>query len=288
MNSVTDDTKMRPSFHITSYGHFCVLYRQWSDPRNVTMRLHHKAGEKVFVDFAGTTVDVIDQVTGEVTHAQIFVGVLGCSNYLYVEALPDQKLRSWIGTHVRMFEFFGAVPQIVVCDNLKSAVTRPRGKNPEINETYLDFARHYDTKISPARPRKPQDKSPAETGVKFATNRILSALRTQDFFSIEELNQAIRPMLEDLNALPFQKKLGTRIRQFRELDFPAMKSLPAQPYEFKEFKKLMVNMDYHVQVNGCYYSVPYRLHHKKPDVTITDTLVKCRYNPSSQFDLRIN
>lgn len=174
-----------------SYGHFCALYNQWSGLQKVSMRLYHKAGDKLFVDYAGTTVEITNPNTGEVTKAQIFVATLGCSNYTYVEATPDQKVRSWIGAHVRAMTFFGAVPAIVVCDNLKAAVVRADRTHPKIQPTYMDLAGHYNTKILPTRVRKPQDKSLVELGVKFVTTRILTALRTQQFFSIEELNQAI-------------------------------------------------------------------------------------------------
>ena len=260
-----------------SYGHFCERYKNWSQKHKVTMRLHHKAGEQLFVDYAGDTIEITDPETGEVRKAQIFVATLGCSNYTYVEATPDQKIRSWIGAHVRAMAFFGAVPAIVVCDNLKAAVVRADRKSPQIQRTYLDFARHYNTRISPARAKKPQDKSLVELAVKFATSRILTALKPRQFFSIAELNEAIAPLLEQLNEVPFQKKTGTRRSQFEELDRPAMRPLPETPYEFREWKKLKVNIDYHVQANFAYYSVPYRLVGKKMDVCIGENLVKCFY-----------
>ncbi len=260
-----------------SYGHFCVLYHEWSGLLEVTMRLHHKACDKLFVDYAGTTVAIIDPDTGEVTQAQIFVATLGCSNYTYVEATPDQTIRSWIGAHVRAMAFFGAVPAVVVCDNLKAAVVRANRRNQKIQPTYLDFARHYNTKISPARVEKPQDKSLVELGVKFVTTRILTCIRTRQFFSIEELNQAIAPLLKQLNEIPFQKKQGTRRGQFEELDRPAMRPLPDTRYEFRQWKKLIVNVDYHIQADFAYYSVPHRLRRKKLDVCIGETLVKCYY-----------
>lgn len=207
--------------------------------------------------------------------AQIFVATLGCSSYTYVEATPDQKIRSWIGAHVRAMAFFGAAPAIVVCDNLKAAVVRADRKSPQIQRTYLDFARHYNTKISPARVKKPQDKSLVELAVKFVSTRILTTLRSQQFFSIAELNEAITPLLEQLNEVPFQKKIGTRRSQFEELDRPAMRPLPETPYEFREWKKLKANIDYHVQANFAYYSVPHRFVGKKMDV--------CRRKPGQML-----
>ena len=258
-----------------SYGYFCACYKKWCRAKKVTMRLRHKAGDKLFVDFAGKTLEVIDPVNGEVTKVQIFVATLGGSNYTYVEAVPDQTLRNWIEAHVRCLEFFGALPRVVVCDNLKAAVTRADRKNPVLNETYKDFARHYDLIISPARVKKPQDKSTVEGAVKYISTRILTELESRQFFDIVELNQAIGPLLDQLNNTPFQKKLGTRRSQFEALDLPAMRPLPKTPYSFREWKKLKVNMNYHVQAKGCYYSVPYRYAHQKLDVWISDHLVEC-------------
>ena len=260
-----------------SYGHFCELYKDWSGRQKVTMRLHHKAGEKLFVDYAGDTIEVTDPATGQVCKAQIFVATLGCSNYTYVEATPDQKIRSWIGAHVRAMAFFCAVPSIIVCDNLKAAIVRADRKHPKIQRTYLEFARHYNPKISPARVNKPQDKSLVELGVKFVSSRILTTLRSQQFFSIAELNEAIAPLLKQLNEVPFQKKVGTRRSQFEERDRPAMRPLPDTPYELQEWKKLKTNIDYHIQVNFAYYSVPHHLVGKKMDVCIGENLVKCYY-----------
>ena len=260
-----------------SYGHFCALYKEWSGMQKISMRLHHKAGEELYVDFAGTTVEITDPKTGEVTKAQIFVAALGCSNYTYVEAVPDQTIRSWIGAHVRAMDFFGRVPEVIVCDNLKAAVVQTRGKHPKIQPTYLDFAHHYGTRIRPARVRRPQDKSLAELAVKFATTRILTSVRTQTFFSIWELNQAIAPLLKELNDLPFQKKPGSRRSQFEELDHPVMDELPETRYEFVEWKKLKVSIDYHISADFCYYSVPYRFRQKRLDVALGETLVRCYY-----------
>lgn len=258
-----------------SYGYFCRRYKQWCRSKKVTMRLHHKAGEKLYVDFAGKAIEVIDPETGQVTKAQIFVATMGGSNYTYVEAVPDQTLRSWIGVHVRCLEFFGALPRVVVCDNLKAAVTRARRKNPVVNETYKDFARHYDLIIDPARVRRAQDKAVVEAAVKHITTHVLTALDQRQFFSIAELNEAIAPLLEQLNTTPFQKKMGTRKSQFEELDLPAMRPLPEYKYRFREYKKLKVNMNYHVHANGAYYSVPYRYVHKSLDVWISEHLVEC-------------
>ncbi len=258
-----------------SYGYFCSLYKAWCQQQTVTMRLEHKAGDKLYVDFAGKTMEVYHPVTGEVTKAQIFVATLGCSNYTYVEALPDQSLHSWIAAHVRCLNFLGAVPKVIVCDNLKAAVIRHRRKNIQLNPTYSDFSRHYEIILSPARVRHPQDKAAVETAVKFCSTRILTRLDSQQFFSIEELNQEIRPLLEDLNRQPFQKKSGSRRSQFEELDLPAMRPLPAHPYLFREWKKLKVANNYHVYANKCSYSVPHRYVRQTLDVAISSERVEC-------------
>lgn len=258
-----------------SYGHFCACYKKWCRTQKITMRIHHKAGERLFVDFAGKTIEVIDPDTGDVTKAQIFVATMGGSNYTYVEAVPNQSLRSWIEAHVRCLKFLGAVPSIIVCDNLKAAVTRVTQAGPVFNPTYADFARYYDLTLSAARVRKPQDKAAVEAAVKHCTTQILTRLESRQFFSITELNRAIAPLLDQLNRTAFQKKAGSRHRQFEELDLPAMKSLPEEPYCFREWKKLKVNLNYHVHAKGCYYSVPYRYAHQILDVVISDHLVIC-------------
>ncbi|MCY3629044.1 MAG: IS21 family transposase [Bacteroidetes bacterium] len=258
-----------------SYGHFCACYRKWCRAQKITMRIHHKAGERLYVDFAGKRMEVMDPNTGEVTKVQIFVAAMGGSNYTYVEAVPDQTLRSWIEAHVRCLTFLGAVPRIIVCDNLKAAVTRADRNAPVFNPTYADFARYYDLTLLAARVRKPQDKAVVEAAVKHGTTHILTRLESRQFFSIAELNQAISPLLDQLNRTPFQKKAGSRRSQFEELDRPAMNSLPAQSYCFRQWKKLKVNMNDHVYANGCYYSVPYRYAHQSLDVVISDHLVVC-------------
>ena len=258
-----------------SYGYFCACYKKWCRVQKITMRIHHKAGERLYVDFAGKRMEVIDPSTGELTKVQIFVAAMGGSNYTYVEAVPDQKLRSWIEAHVRCLKFLGAVPRIIVCDNLKAAVTRADRKAPVFNTTYADFARYYDLTLLAARVRKPQDKAAVEAAVKHSTTHILTRLESRQFFSIAELNAAICPLLDQLNRTPFQKKAGSRRSQFEELDLPAMNALPEEPYCFREWRKLKVNMNYHVYAKGCYYSVPYRYAHQRLDVVISDHLVVC-------------
>lgn len=257
------------------YAQFCVHYRQYSSRLKLTMRQTHKVGEKLFVDYSGDGVPIVDHMTGEILLTQIFVAVLGASGYTFAEATLSQKLPDWIGSHVRVFEFFGCVPEIVVPDNLKSAVTKPCRYEPELNTTYADMARHYGVAIIPARPYKPRDKAMVELGVLLVQRWITARLRRHTFFSLNELNRLIGQLLQDLNNRPFQKnKLETRRTQFDSLDHPAMKPLPAQPYEYAEWKKARVNIDYHIEVDQHYYSVPFQLAKTQLDVRLTGSVVE--------------
>ena len=259
------------------YSWFCHSYRDWAARLDVVMRHEHRAGEKLFVDYAGQTVDIVDAVTGEISKAQIFVAVLGAGNYTYAEATASQSLEDWIGSHVRAFSFYGGVPEAVVPDNLKSGVNKPCRYEPDINPTYNDLARHYKTVILPARVRKPRDKAKAEAGVLLVERWILAKLRKHTFFSLDELNQEIKRLLRELNNKPFQKLPGSRKSRFEEIDKPALKALPAVPYELAYWKKAMVHIDYHVEVEKHYYSVPYSLVKKKLDVRYTASTVECFY-----------
>lgn len=256
------------------YSWFCKNYRTWTGHLDVVMRQDHRAGEKLFVDYAGQTVPVVDRLTGEVTQSQIFVAVLGASNYTYAEATKSQKLEDWIGSHVRTFSFMGGIPELVVPDNLKSGVTKACRYEPDVNPTYLDLANHYNTAILPARAKKPRDKAKAEAGVLLVERWILARLRNHTFFSIAELNKEIKNLLVRLNSKPFKKLLGSRQSQFEELDKPALKPLPTTPYRIAYWKKATVNIDYHIEVEGHYYSVPYQLVKKKLDVRYTDKTVE--------------
>jgi transposase len=256
--------------HPTGYGYsqFCALYRQWA------RRLTHKAGEKAFVDYAGQTVAIVDPDTDEVRQAQIFIGVLGASNYTYVEAQWSQKLPDWINGHVRMFTFFGGVPEIVVPDNLKSGVKSPCRYEPDLNPTYQDLAEHYGVAVIPARSGKPKDKAKAEVGVQVAERWILARLRHRTFFSLAELNQAIRELLGPLNERPMKHLERSRRAFFELLDQPALRPLPEQPYVFATWKKARVNIDYHVEFEKHYYSVPHRLIHEEVDIRATQATVE--------------
>ena len=257
------------------YSQFCHLYKDWSKSLNPVMRLQHKAGEVLFVDYAGQTVPVTDPFTGEVAEVQIFVATLAASGYLYAEATKTQSLPDWIGSHCRALNFFGGVPEVIVPDNLKSGVTSPCRYEPDINLTYADMANHYGAAVIPARVRKPRDKAKVETSVGLVERRILAKLRNHTFFSIQEANQAIFTLLEMLNKRPFQKIQESRHQLFLELDKPALKPLPPTPYEYAEWKKVRVNIDYHVEIHGHYYSVPYQLIHKQLDARIAANTVEC-------------
>jgi transposase len=259
------------------YSRYCELYSKWSENLDPVMRQEHRAGEKTFVDYAGMTVVVYDKASGEQKEAQVFVAVLGASNYTYAEATWTQALPDWIGSHVRAFGYFGGATQILVPDNLKSGVHKPCFYEPDINPTYLDMARHYGIAVIPARVRKPKDKAKVEGGVLLAERWILAKLRNRQFFSLHELNCAIRELLIELNAKAFQKIPGSRKSLFESLDRPALLPLPAVAYQFAEWKKARVNIDYHIEVNRHYYSVPYQLIHKQVDVRFTEATVECFY-----------
>lgn len=257
------------------YSRFCELYRAWRLKLDVTMRQDHKAGEKLFVDYAGQTMDVIDPETGEARPVQIFVAVLGASSYTYVEATWTQALEDWTGSHRRAFEFFGGVPEIVVPDNLKSGVTKAHLYEPDINPTYQDLAAHYGVAVIPARVRKPRDKAKVESAVQVAERWILARLRDHRFFSLHELNAAIAEQLTAYNERPFQKLEGSRHSVFLEVDRPVLNPLPANSYVFARWKKARVHMDYHVDIEGHYYSVPYKHVREQIDVRITELTIEC-------------
>jgi len=241
------------------YSAFCVHYRAWRGTRDVVMRQSHRAGEKLFVDYCGPTVPVIDGSRGELRFAQIFVAVLGASNYTYAEATWTQTLPDWIGSHVRAFTFFGGSPALLVPDNLKSAVTRAHRYEPDLNPTYQEMAAHYGV------------------AVLLVERWILAQLRHLTFFSLTELNQAIAQRLAELNRRPFKKLPGSRQTWFETLERPALQPLPDTPYDYAEWKKARGNIDYHVEIEGHYYSVPYQLVKQALDVRIGAQVVECLY-----------
>ena len=260
------------------YTQFCEHFKRWGKTLDLSMRQEHRAGEKTFIDFAGKTIPVIDPATGEITDAEIFVAVLGASNYTYAEALPDQILPCWIGAHIRAFEYFDGVSEILIPDNLGSGVTKACRYEPDLNPLYLRLAQHYGTAIIPARPARPRDKAKVEVGVQIVTRWIIAALRHHTFFSIGELNAKIRELLEHLNARPFKKIKGCRRELFETLEKPYLKSLPAERYRYIGFARPTVNIDYHIAVEKHFYSVPYQLAGKKVEAFLTADTIEVFHN----------
>ena len=257
-----------------SYSRYCELYQRWKRRLNVTMRQSWRAGERLFVDYAGDTVAIVDRKTGEVREAQLFVAVLGASSYTYAEVTWSQDLGDWTGSHVRTFEYLGGVPEIVTPDNLKSGVKSPHRYDPEVNRTYHELAEHYGFAVIPARVRKPRDKAKAENGVLVVERWILARLRHRRFFSLEEANEAIWELVDQLNSKPFQKLSGSRRSWFEEVERPALKPLASRRWELARWKSAKVGPDYHVEVDGAYYSVPYGLVGERVDVRATASTVE--------------
>jgi len=256
------------------YTRFCHLYHAWAQAIDPVLRQAHPAGERVFVDYAGQTVDVVDPETGGVRTAEIFVGVLGASNLTYAEATWSQSLPDWIGSHVRMLSYFGGVPAVIVPDNLKAGVRRACYYEPDLNPTYHDLAIHYGATILPARAYHPRDKAKVETGVQIVERQILAPLRDWRFTSLAELNVEIAHQREVVNDRPFQKLPGSRRTLFEEVDRPALRALPPVPYEYAEWRRARVNIDYHVSVERHLYSVPYTLVRAEVDVRLTASMVE--------------
>lgn len=238
------------------------------------MRQHHVAGEKLFLDFCGPTIPIVNPDTGEVRQAQIFVATLGASSYTYVEACENQRQESWLMAHTRAFEFFGGVPLLLVPDNLKSAVTHADRYEPVLNENYRKLARHYNTAVLPARPRKPKDKPKVENAVQVVERWILMRLRHEVFHTLAALNLAISELLQDLNERPFRRLPGCRKSQFEQLDKPALKALPPYPYEYVDIRRAKVGPDYHVLYGKHAYSVPHPLVGSHIDIEAGARLVR--------------
>ena len=256
------------------YSWFCEQYRAWAKRCDLSMRQEHRAGEKLFVDYAGQTVDIIDPDTGEVRPAQIFVAVLGASSYTYAEATWTQQLPDWIGAHVRTFAFLGGVPEMVVPDNTRCAVTDPHLYEPDLNPTYQDLAAHYDLAVIPARSGRPKDKAKVEAGVLLVERWILACMRNRRFFSLVELNEAIAELLMRLNRRRFKRLPESRESLFHSLDRPALRPLPVTHYEFAEWRKVRPGLDYHVDIDRHYYSVPSELVRHGLDARLTDRTVE--------------
>lgn len=257
------------------YSQYARLYRDWRNGIDVSMRQVHPAGEKLFVDFPGDRFPVYDEASGQVAlNAELFVAVLGCSGYVYAEAFPSQRLEHWVTAHVHCFGHLGGCPQIVVSDNLRSGVTRADRYEPDVNATFDEMAAHYGVALMPARPYRPKDKAKAEGGVLLAERWIIARLRGRQFTSLAEANTGIAACVAEINTRPFQKLDGCRLQLFQELDRPALRPLPATRYEFATWRKARLNLDYHLEVDRHYYSVPYRLARQQVDVRVSASTVE--------------
>lgn len=250
------------------YTQFCEHYRRWLGKLDYVMRQEHRGGEKLFVDYTGA-LSITNPETGEKIPTHLFVATWGASNYTYAEASLTQALPNWIAAHVRAFGYFGCVPRVLVPDNLKSGVTKACFYDPELNPTYAEMSAHYGSVVLPAKAKRPRYKAVVENGVLVAKRWILAVLRHRTFFSLAELNAAIRELLESLNTRPMKKLKRSRREVFTETDLPVALRLPERPYEYAEWKKARVNIDYHIEVDQHYYSVPFRLIREQLDVRLT-------------------
>lgn len=240
------------------YSAFCEKYRAWAKRLKRSMRQVHPGGERLFVDYAGQTMPVVDAASGEIRRAQVFVAVLGASNYTYACATWQQTAADWVGAIIEALEFFGGVPRLLVPDQPRALIANPDAYEPVTARLMTELGEHYGVAVLPARPGRPQDKAKVEVGVQVVERWILARLRHQRFFSLVELNRAIAALLDDLNQRPFKKLPGCRRSAFQALDAPALKPLPAQPMVLAQFKPARVNIDYHVAYEGHYYSVPHQ------------------------------
>lgn len=256
--------------HPDGYGYtqFCYYYHEARKHLDVTLRQEHRAGEKLFTDFAGDTLPITDPVTGEVRPAYLFVATLGASNYTFARAVLSLNLPTWVELHVQALQFIGGVPEVIVPDNTRCAVLHPDRYEPDLNPSFAEMATHYGTAIIPARVRHPRDKAKVEGAVLLAERWILAALRNLVFFSLAEVNEAVSPLLERLNTRPFQRIPASRRDLFERLDKPALKPLPDRPYTYHDWKSAKVAIDYHVLVDGHFYSVPYQLTGEQVDIAL--------------------
>jgi transposase len=259
------------------YSRFCDLFRGFERRLTPVMRQHHVAGDKVFVDYSGKRIGIVNPATGEIREAEIFVAVLGASNLTYAEATWTQKLSDWTGAHVRMFRFLGGAPRLLVPDNLKSGVNKASFYDPEINRTYGALASHYGVGVLPARPRKPRDKAKVEAGVRFAQSYILGRMRRQTFFSLAECNAAIARAMETMNGRPMRKLGISRRELFDKIERDVLCPLPEADWEFAEWKRARVNVDYHIEIESFFYSVPHALISAEVDVRVTERMIEIFY-----------
>jgi transposase len=260
------------------YSWFCHQYAAVRSRLDPVMRQEHKLGEKCFVDYAGPTFSIVNPVTGEVRSAALFIGTLGASNYTFADVSWSQDLASWLTSHVRMFKYFGGTTEITVPDNLKSGVTKPCYYDPELNPAYHELGLHYSTAIIPARVRKPKDKAKVENSVLIAERWIMASLRNRTFYSLDELHEAVMEKLEALNNRPFQKMAGSRRSVFLEEEKAHLRPLPSEPYYFADWKSARVQMNYHIEIDHHFYSVPHELLREQVEVRFTAHIVEVLHN----------
>lgn len=259
------------------YTAFCTKYRAWVQTLRVSMRQIHIAGEKLFVDYAGDTIGIIDADTGEITPGQLFVAVLGASNYTFARATATQNTLDWVNSIIDALEFIGGVPKLIVPDQTRAVVARPNRHDPIVNETVRDLEKHYATTVLPARQASPKDKAKVEGAVLIAERWILARLRNRRFFSLAQLNAAIAALVQDMNGRPFKKLPGCRREAFLTQEAPTLRALPAQRMAVARFKHARVNIDYHIEFDHHYYSVPYRLVREQVDLRYTDHTLEALY-----------
>ena len=260
------------------YTAFCDRYREWLTRRGLVMRQVHVAGDKLFVDYSGKKAHLVDPSTGEVVEAELFVAVLGASNLTYAEVTRSQRAPDFIASHVRALEFFGGVPAALVPDQLKSGVVRACRYEPEAQRTYEELACHYGTTVLPARPRRPRDKAKVEVGVQIAQRWLLARMRNEVFHSPGAMNARIRELLVDLNGRKMRRYGKSRRELFEQLDRPALRQLPSTRFEYAEWTKARVNIDYHLAIDGHLYSVPHRLVHQEVEARMTAATVEILHN----------
>lgn len=260
-----------------SYSRYCHLYQQYANQLKPSMRMTHYAGEKMFVDYSGLKMPWIDKETGVIYYAEIFVAVLGASNYTYVEACSSQSIVDWVKAHCHALEFFKGVPRCIIPDNLKAGVSKAHRYDPDIQSTYQELAHHYGCAIVPARAYHPKDKPKVEVGVQGIQRWLLAPLRDMTLFSVAELNQALLPLLKAYNERPFQELEGSRLSQYEALDKPALKPLPATRYSFAQWKTVRSGIDYHVTFEKHHYSIPHKYLKKMIELRVTHSTIECFY-----------
>ena len=262
--------------HADGYGRsqFCEHYQRWNRARTASMRMPHKGGEVLEVDYAGLTVPITNPETGEIWQAPVFVATLPASNYVYAEVQPSQELQHWLGGHVRAFAYFGGVPKILRPDNLKTGVKKPNYYEPDLNPSYQELAEHYHVAVLPARVKKPKDKAHVENSVQNVERWVLAPLRNETFFSVGQANRRMAPLLEALDQKEMQHLGKSRKQLFEELDQPALLPLPERPYEFARWKNARVNIDYHIAFEGHYYSVPHTLVGQEVQIRATERMLE--------------